>query len=220
MSWESTLHYYRFINQETAKRLGGLHSAKILMHSVDFGPMARLQQEEKWDEIASQIIDIGKRLEKAGADLLLICTNTTHQVADDLEKAVTIPLLHIANAVAEVIKAANIPQAGLLGTVYTSKYPFYTKRLESAGIKVILPDEKGIAFTNRVIYEELCQGEIKPESRSGLLEIIDGLAAKGAQGIVLGCTELPMIVSKQDTDLPLFDTLKIHAQAAVDYAVS
>jgi aspartate racemase len=219
MSWESSLEYYRLINEKVSKKLGGLHSAKVIMHSVDFGPMAKLQEEEKWDDIGRQIIEIAKEIEQAGADFIVICTNTTHCIADRVEEEINIPLLHIADATAAAIKSKGINRVGLLGTVYTSKYPFYREKLESSGISVILPDEESLVFINSVIYRELCLGNVNIKSKAEVLRIIGNLNKAGAQGIVLGCTELPLLITPEDTPLPLFNTLELHAEAAVTLAM-
>lgn len=218
MSWESSLEYYRLINEKVSKKLGGLHSAKIIMYSVDFGPMEKLQREEQWKEIGAQIIDIAKKLEQAGADFIVICTNTTHCIADMLEKKIDIPLLHIADATITAIKRKGINKIGLLGTIYTSNYPFYQEKLKSAGISVIMPSQANIEFINSIIYKELCRRVVRENSKTAILKIIATLKKAGAQGIVLGCTELPLLITPDDVSIPLFNMLEIHAEAAVALA--
>ena len=219
MSWESTLRYYRLINEATRARLGGLHSAPIAMVSVDFAPIEVLQHQGDWDALARELEAAAKRIESAGADLLLICTNTMHKVADDVAAAVRIPLLHIADATADVIESVGHSTVGLLGTRFTMEEDFYRGRLEARGIRVVTPAEPDRAVVHRVIYEELCQGTVSDESRERYLEIIDRLAAGGAEAVIAGCTEIGMLVKPDDTELPLFDTTGIHARAAVSAAL-
>jgi aspartate racemase len=214
LSWQSTLEYYRIINQTMAARLGDLHSAEILMHSVDFAAIAALQEKGHWEEITEILGRIAERLETAGADLLIICSNTTHRIADDVAEKISIPLLHIADTLAAAIMSSNINSVGLLGTVHTLGCPFYAQRLEKAGIKVIMPDPPAREIVNAVIYKELCKGEIREASRAKLIEIIADLQNQGVKGIVLGCTELPLLIRPEDVSIPLFDTLRIHAEAA------
>lgn len=218
MSWKTSSEYYRLINEKVSKKLGGLHSAKIIMYSVDFRPMEKLQREEQWKEIGAQIIDIAKKLVQAGADFIVICTNTTHCIADILEKKIDIPLLHIADSTAAAIKRKRINKIGLLGTIYTSAYPFYQEKLKSAGISVIMPTQDNIEFINSVIYKELCREVVRKNSKTAILKIIDTLKKAGAQGIVLGCTELPLLITPDDVSIHLFNTLEIHAEAAVALA--
>ena len=219
MSWESTLGYYRAINQGVREKLGGLHSAKIVMYSVDFEPIEQLQHAGNWEGTAGILAQAARNIEAGGADFLLICTNTMHRVAPEIEAAVQIPLLHIADATAEVLARENIGTVGLLGTAFTMEQAFYKGRLEeSHGLRVLVPEAAERALVHRVIYRELCLGTIEAESRAEYLRIIDGLAARGAEAVILGCTEIGMLVSQADTPVRLFDTTAIHAEKAVEYA--
>ena len=221
MSWESTAEYYRLINEGVRQRLGGLHSARLVLVSVDFDPIEKLQHAGKWDEAAAALIEEARRLERAGADFLLICTNTMHKLADAITEAVAIPLLHIADATAEVVKSAGLSRVGLLGTRFTMEEDFYRGRLaERHALDVLVPDEADRQTVHRVIYDELCQGIIRDESKAEFLRIIDGLIGRGARGIVLGCTEIGLLIRPHDTSVQLFDTTVIHAQAAVDRALN
>lgn len=220
MSWESTLEYYRIINEYTKERLGGFHSAKVVLYSVDFQEVETWQHQGKWKELTDLMIDAAGRVERAGADLLVICTNTMHKMADDVEGSIRIPLLHIVDVTAAEIKRRAIAKVGLLGTRFTMEQDFYKERLSRAqGPAVIIPDEKGRELIHGILYNELCLGEIKAASRDVFQKIIAGLVSRGAQGIVLGCTEIPLLVSQKDYDVPLFDTTTIHARAAVDDAL-
>ncbi|MAF83545.1 MAG: aspartate/glutamate racemase family protein [Gammaproteobacteria bacterium] len=220
MSWESTELYYRCINQETKRALGDLHSAPIAMVSVDFQVIENLQRQGDWAAAGSMLAEQACRVEKSGADFLLICTNTMHKIAADIEAAIEIPLLHIADATAERIRQAGITTVGLLGTQFTMEQEFYRGRLEQQGLKVLIPDEADRKIVHRVIYEELCLGDIRQDSRAEYLRIIEQLHAAGAEGIIQGCTEIGMLVQQQHTSVPLFDTTVIHAQAAVAEALS
>jgi len=221
MSWESSLEYYRIVNETAKARLGGLHSAQTLMYSVDFAEIEVLQSEGRWDEATDVMIDAAQRLERGGADLLVICTNTMHKMADAVQAAVRIPLLHIADATAAQIKQQGLETVGLLGTRYTMEQEFYRGRLEQKhGLRVLVPDADGRALVNRVIYEELVLGEIKAESKADYLRIIDALVADGAQGIILGCTEIGLLIQQEDCAVPVFDTTTIHAVAAVEAALA
>jgi aspartate racemase len=221
MSWESTALYYRQINQEVKKRLGGLHSARLAMVSVDFEEIEALQRWNEWDRAGEVLGAAARRVEAAGADFLLICTNTMHKVAPQVQAAIDIPLLHIADATAERIKAEGIETIGLLGTNFTMEEQFYAGRLESRhGLRVLIPPPEERKIVHRVIFEELVLGEIKPESRRKFVEIIASLRARGAEGVIEGCTEIVMLVQQEHTDVPLFDTTAIHAQAAVDRALA
>jgi aspartate racemase len=221
MSWESTALYYRQINQEVKKRLGGLHSAHLAMVSVDFEEIEALQRRNEWDRAGEVLGAAARRVEAAGADFLLICTNTMHKVAPQVQAAIDIPLLHIADATAERIKAEGIETIGLLGTNFTMEEQFYAGRLESRhGLRVLIPPPEEREIVHRVIFEELVLGEIKPESRRKFVEIIADLRARGAEGVIEGCTEIVMLVQQEHTDVPLFDTTTIHAQAAVDRALA
>jgi aspartate racemase len=221
MSWESTETYYRIINEETKARLGGLHSAKLCLYSVDFGEIEELQQSGDWKATAEILADAAKRVEAAGADFLLICTNTMHKVAPDIEASVSIPILHIADATAEKIVGDGIRSVGLLGTRFTMEQEFYRDRLsDKSSLGVIIPAEPDRQLVHRVIFEELCLGRIKKESRSEFLRIINQLARKGAEAVILGCTEIAMLVRQEDTTTKLFDTTRIHAEMAVEKALS
>ena len=219
MSWESTSLYYRRINELTRERLGGLHSAPIAMLSVDFAPIEVLQKAGDWDALAHEMIRIVPRLEAAGAELLVITSNTMHKVANATAGAVNIPLLHIADATAAAIRSAGHETVGLLGTRFTMEENFYRSRLEAQGISVLIPGEKERALVHHVIYTELCQGLVSDESRTRFLAVIDGLRAAGADAVVEGCTEIGMLVKQTDTAIPLFDTTEIHASAAVTAAL-
>lgn len=220
MSWESTLGYYRAINEGVKETLGGLHSARIAMVSVDFEPIEKLQQAGDWAGNARILADASRDIEAAGADFLLICTNTMHKVAPEIEAAIGIPLLHIADATAEVLAAENIATVGLLGTAFTMEQDFYKGRLEDKhGLQVLVPDAADRAIVHRVIYEELCLGQVRDASKTEFLRIVDALAAQGAEAVILGCTEIGMLVEQADTDVRLLDTTAIHAAKAVEIAV-
>jgi aspartate racemase len=215
MSWESTVPYYRIINQVVGERLGGLHSARLLLWSVDFEEIERLQRSERWEESGELLADAARTLESAGAELLVICTNTMHKVAGRVEESLTIPLLHIADATAEAIRDAGIGRVGLLGTRFTMEQDFYRGRLEERhGLDVTVPDEPGREATHRIIYEELCRGRVLEDSRSELRRIVERLVERGAEGVVLGCTEIGLLLRQSDAPVPLFDTAEIHARAA------
>lgn len=221
MSWESTAVYYRQINETIKELLGGLHSAKIVLYSVDFHDVERLQHAGDWTGAGALLAAAARSLEAAGADFLVVCTNTMHKVAPAIEAAVDIPLLHIADPTAEAIKRAGHTTVGLLGTRFTMEQPFYRNRLrECHGIDVLVPDPGDRALIHRVIYEELCLGKIEPASRAQYRRIMAGLAEKGAQAIILGCTEITLLVDQVDATLPLFDTTSIHARSAAERAVS
>ena len=219
MSWESTLGYYRAINEGVKAELGGLHSAKIAMVSVDFEPIERLQHAGDWDGTARMLSEAARNIEAAGADFLLICTNTMHRVAPEIGAAIGIPVLHIADATAEVLASEGIESVGLLGTIFTMEQDFYKGRLEDEfGLRVLVPDVADRQLVHRVIYEELCLGETKSSSQAEYLRIIDGLAASGAEAVILGCTEIGMLIGQADTSVKLLDTTAIHAAKAVEYA--
>ncbi|MBC3767056.1 aspartate/glutamate racemase family protein [Neptunicella marina] len=219
MSWESSLHYYRLINQQVKQQLGGLHSARVILNSLDFAPIEQLQREQNWDAMALILVDMAESLQKAGADCVLICTNTMHKVAVQVADAVSIPLLHIADVTANAIKQQGLQSIALLGTAYTMEQDFIKQRLASVGLKVVIPDETQRKLVHKVIYEELCQGEIKTESRKAYVDIIESLQQQGAQGVILGCTEIGLLIEPQHVSMPLFDTTAIHAQAAVNFAL-
>jgi len=220
MSWESSIEYYRIINKEVNARLGGLHSAQSLMYSVDFADIEKLQHTGDWDALTQAMIDAAKRLERGGADLLVICTNTMHRMAPEIAEAISIPLLHIADATADSIKAQGLQTVGLLGTRFTMEGDFYRGKLENDhGVEVLIPDDEGRETVHRIIYDELVQGIIREDSRKAYLDVIGDLQARGAQGVILGCTEIPLLVKQKDVKIPIFDTTSIHAKAAVDWAL-
>jgi len=221
MSWESSAEYYRIINREVRNRLGGVHSARSLMWSVDFGEIERLQHQGNWDELTNRMKDAAIRLQRGGADFVLLCTNTMHLMADAVADAIDIPLLHIADPTAEKIKAAGFQKVGLLGTAFTMEQDFYKGRLERVfGLDVLVPDADDRRVVHEVIYRELVAGEIRSESRIVYREVIARLVAAGAEAIILGCTEIMLLVSAEDSAVPLFDTTTIHAIAAVDRALA
>ncbi len=221
MSWESTLEYYRIINETVREQLGGLHSARIVMHSFDFAQIAELQHTGNWDQAAKLLADAAKRLEKAGADVLVICTNTMHISADHVQENVCIPLLHIADATAEQIKARGLRKVGLLGTKFTMEEDFYKGRLsDKHGIEVIIPDEQERQIIDQVIYDELCIGQVKQASKENFRRIMQNLTENGAEGIILGCTEICLLVDQKDAEIPVFDTTKIHATSSALFALS
>ena len=219
MSWESTELYYRLINEETKRVLGGLHSAPIAMISVDFQEIERLQHENDWDQAASVLTGAARRVERAGADFLLICTNTMHKLADRISGAIGIPLIHIADATAARVHDGDIRKVGLLGTRFTMEEEFYKERLTRGKLEVLIPPENDRALIHKVIYDELCQGKIRPGSRKEFQRIIECLRQEGAEGVIMGCTEIGMLVEQASTDVPLFDTTRIHAEEAVAEAL-
>jgi aspartate racemase len=219
MSWESTQIYYRLINQKMRDQLGGLHSAKLVMVSVDFAEIETLQHQGDWDAAAAILVSAARSLESAGADFMVLCTNTMHKVAPQIEQAVSIPLLHIADATANALAEGGISSVGLLGTRFTMEQAFYRDRLEDHGIRVIVPDESQRATVHQVIFDELCLGEIRADSKQAYLEIVASLAGRGAQGVILGCTEIGLLIQASDTDVRLFDTTEIHAEQAVQLAL-
>jgi aspartate racemase len=220
MSWESTAHYYRLVNETVRERLGGLHSAKVVLYSVDFEEVEGLQRQGDWETAGRLLAAAARALEAAGADFIVLCTNTMHLVAPAMEGAVRIPLLHIADATGEAIRAAGHASVGLLGTAFTMEQPFYKDRLrERHGLRVLVPDAGDRDRVHRVIYDELCLGKIVPESREGYREVMERLVKEGAEAIILGCTEISLLVSAQDATVPLFDTTAIHARSAAEYAL-
>ncbi len=220
MSWESTLSYYKSINEGVKQTLGGLNSAKISMYSVNFAEIEKLQHEGKWDETAAILSDAAVSVEKAGADFLLICTNTMHKVAPQIEANISIPILHIADATAHKLLESGVRKVGLLGTNFTMEQDFYKGRLsDKFGIDVVVPEQADRSNVHEIIYQELCRGEIKDESRKVYLDIIEKLHQQGAQAVILGCTEIALLVKQSHTDVPLFDTTAIHAEAAVKLAI-
>jgi aspartate racemase len=219
MSWESSIEYYRIINEAVRQRLGGLHSARSLMLSVDFAEIEMLQREGRWDEAGQVLADAARRLERGGADFVVLCTNTMHKLAEALERGINIPLLHIADATAVAVAAGGLRTVGLLGTRFTMEEDFYRTRLAGHGLTVLVPPPADRALVDRVIYEELVLGQILPGSRAEFRRIIAALGGQGAQGVVLGCTEIGLLVKAPDSPVPLFDTTVLHAQAAVDLAL-
>ncbi|MEQ1604038.1 MAG: aspartate/glutamate racemase family protein [Pyrinomonadaceae bacterium] len=220
MSWESSVVYYQIINRKTQELLGGSHSAESVMYSVDFGEIARLQHEANWAELEKIMIDAAKRLERGGAELIVICTNTMHMFADEMESVVSIPLVHIGDAAGEAIRKSGLTKVGLLGTRFTMEKDFLKKRLlDKFGIETIIPDEADREIVHSIIYNELVKGEIKSSSRETYLTIANKLTSNGAEGIILGCTEIPLLITPEFTDTILFDTTRIHAEMAVAVAL-
>ena len=221
MSWESSLEYYRILNETIKTRLGGLHSARCILYSVDFAEVETLQRQDKWEEAAQLMIAAGRSLERAGADFVVLCTNTMHKLADQMESNLGIPLLHIADATAEKIKAAGLRKIGLLGTRFTMEHDFYMGRLtNNYGLEVIIPGSQDREMIHHVIYDELCLGIVKNESREQYIQVMEKLVLAGAEGIILGCTEIEMLVHDGDSQVPLFPTTTLHAIAAVEYALN
>jgi aspartate racemase len=221
MSWESSIEYYRLINQGVREKLGGLHSAKSVMVSVDFAEIETLQHQGRWDEAARLMIAAAQSVEKGGADFVVICTNTMHKLADDVQEHIHIPVYHIADATAQRIQAHGLHKVGLLGTRFTMEESFYKDRLiEKHGLEVLIPSPEERDAVHRVIYDELCLGQIKPASKEQYIRVMDGLVARGAEGIILGCTEISLLVGQGDSRVPLFDTTRIHALGAVEWALA
>jgi len=220
MSWESSLEYYRIINEQVKEKLGGFHSAESLMFSVDFDEIEKLQYQGNWKDATKIMVDAAKRLEKGGADFVVLCTNTMHKTADDVQNNIKIPLLHITDATAERIKAKGLRKIGLLGTKFTMEEDFYKGRLiKKYGLNVLIPNERDRQIVNDVIYHELCLGKINQSSKSQFIKIIDKFVDNGAEAVILGCTEIPLLIKQKDVKIPLFDTTRIHAEAAVEYAL-
>jgi aspartate racemase len=221
MSWESSLEYYRIVNEVVKSRLGGLHSAQCIMYSVDFAEIEILQRQGKWDEATNLMIDAARHVEKGGADFFLICTNTMHLMADEVQDSVTIPLIHIADVTALAVKERGIKTIGLLGTKFTMEEDFYKGRLiQNHGLEVLIPEEEGERDNiHDIIFDELCLGTIEQSSREQFITVMEKLAARGAEGIILGCTEIGLLTGDEDSRVPLFDTTKIHAEAAALYAL-
>jgi len=220
MSWESSIEYYRIINEVTKVKLGGLHSSKSIMYSVDFAEVEVLQHQDRWAEASKILIDAAKNLENGGADFIILCTNTMHKRAEDIQANIKIPFLHIADATAQRVKDSNIQTIGLLGTRFTMEEEFYKGRLtEKFGLKVNIPNAQEREIVHRVIYDELVVGKIQQRSKAQLINIIEQMVSQGAEGIILGCTEIGLLVQQEDSQVPLFDTTRIHAEAAVEYAL-
>lgn len=220
MSWESTIPYYRIINEFVKDRLGGLHSARLVLYSVEFDEIERCQSSGDWAKSAEILGDAAVRLERAGADLIVICTNTMHKVAPQIASMVHVPLVHIADATADALTQAQIHRVGLLGTRYTMTQDFYRQRLRDRGLEVLVPDEADVALVNDVIFHELCVGTIREESRTEFQRIIAELRAHGAEGVILGCTEIGLLIHPEDACLPVFDTTQIHARRAAELALA
>ncbi|MFI2617761.1 aspartate/glutamate racemase family protein [Streptomyces sp. NPDC018584] len=220
MSWESSAEYYRLLNELVRERLGGLHSARCVLHSVDFAEIERLQVAGEWERAGDVLAAAGKGLEAAGAELVLICTNTMHKVAGQVADAISVPLLHLGDATAEAVRAAGLRTVGLLGTAFTMEQDFYRERLAGHGLEVLVPDEVGRAVVHRVIYEELCLGVVRDESRVAYQEVIGGLVRRGAEGVILGCTEIELLIRQEHSPVPVFPTTRLHAQAAVEAALA
>ena len=221
MSWESSSEYYRIINETVRERLGGLHSAECIMYSADFEQIENLQHQGKWEELTKLMINFAQKLEGAGADFIVICTNTMHKMAEQVENNINIPLLHIADATAEKIIDKGLGKLGLLGTNFTMEEDFFKKRLEEKyNIEVIIPSQNDREIIDSVIYHELCLGIIKQSSKEKYKEVINRLISDGADGVILGCTEIPLLVSQGDIEMPVFDTTTIHAKSAVEFALT
>jgi len=220
MSWESTVGYYREINEGVKQKLGGLHSAKIVLYSVDFDPIEKLQHSGDWDATGIILADAARCVEAGGADFLLICTNTMHKVAEQIESAISIPLLHIADATAEALLQAGVKTVGLLGTAFTMEQEFYKGRLSGQyGIDVVVPDAPDRKLVHDIIYQELCLGRVEQSSKQEYIRIVDEITEMGAEGVILGCTEIGMLITQEDTKTALYDTTKIHAAKAVERAI-
>ncbi|WP_251390415.1 aspartate/glutamate racemase family protein [Mediterraneibacter agrestimuris] len=219
MSWESTVTYYQIVNETVKRELGGLHSAKVLLYSVDFAEIEEYQTKGEWDKSAAVLAEAAQNLEKAGAGFIIICTNTMHKVAPVIQKKISIPIIHIAEATADALKENGIEKVGLLGTKYTMTQEFYKSKLIEAGIEVVIPDEAGVTVVNNIIYNELCLGIISEESRKKFVNIIKQLEKAGAQGVILGCTEIGLLIHQKDVEIPVFDTTQIHATKAALLAI-
>ena len=220
MSWESSLEYYRIVNETVKEKLGGLHSCKCLMYSVDFGVIEALQHQNKWDELTKLMIEAAQNLKHGGADFIVICTNTMHKMAPEIETATGLNVLHIADVTGAAISKDQIQKVGLLGTRFTMEGDFYKKRLkDNYDIEVIIPEDADRQIIHDIIYNELCLGIIKDDSRQKYIDIINKLCANGAEGIILGCTEIPLLINQSDVLIPVYDTTKIHAESAVDFAL-
>ena len=220
MSWESTVTYYQTINEVVRQELGGLHSARVLLYSVDFSEIEKCQADGDWEKSADILSKAAENLEKAGADFIVICTNTMHKVAPQIQSRIKVPIIHIAEATADELRNHNITKVALLGTKYTMTQDFYKEKLEKAGIVVLIPNEKEIEAVNDIIYHELCLGVISEPSKAKYLGIIDRLAKHGAQGVILGCTEIGLLIQQKDTVLPVFDTTTIHASRAAKLSIN
>ncbi|UQU64431.1 aspartate/glutamate racemase family protein [Couchioplanes caeruleus] len=219
MSWESSAHYYRLANEMVRDRLGGLHSARCVLYSVDFAEIEQLQSSAQWEQAGRLLGEAAAAVQAAGADVLVLCTNTMHKVADEVQAAVGIPLLHLADATAAAVAAAGVGTVGLLGTAFTMEQDFYRDRLEGHGLRVIVPEADDRAEVHRIIYDELCVGEVRDPSRRIYRDVIGRLVAAGAQGVILGCTEIELLISAADSPVPVFATSRLHVEAAVEFAL-
>ncbi|MFF8291156.1 aspartate/glutamate racemase family protein [Streptomyces sp. NPDC016309] len=220
MSWESSAEYYRLLNELVRERLGGLHSARCILHSVDFAEIERLQASGEWEQAGEVLAEAARGLAAAGADLLLICTNTMHKVAGQVQDAVPVPLLHLGDATADAVRAAGVRTVGLLGTAFTMEQDFYRDRLARHGLTVLVPEAEGRAEVHRIIYEELCLGIVEDTSRAAYQRVIGRLVADGAEGVILGCTEIELLIGQEHSPVPVFPTTRLHAEAAVTAALS
>ncbi len=220
MSWESSLEYYRLLNTGVEDRLGGLHSAKVVMSSVEFAELTELQQAERWDEVAALLSEAARGVQAAGADVVMMCTTAFHVVADQVADALDVPLLHLADVVAAAAKAKGLTKVGLLGTSFTMGRPFFADRIASQGVDVVVPDTRHHETVNRIVYDELVHGKVLDTSRTTVVSLIDELWDAGAQGVILGCTELELLVKQADADLPVFPCTTLHVEAALDHALS
>jgi amino-acid racemase len=220
MSWESTAEYYRLVNEQVAERLGGLHSADCIVRSVDFAEIEVLQREDRWPEAGERLAEEARALEEAGAELLVLCTNTMHKLAPEISRAISIPFIHIADTTADAVKAANLTRVGLLATAYTMEQEFYVGRLREHGLEVTVPKAADRRIVHDVIYDQLCRGIVDATSREQYRRIMRQLAGDGAQGILLGCTEIDLLVGQEDSPVPVFDTTRLHARRAVELSVA
>lgn len=220
MSWESTSLYYSMLNELVRARMGGLHSADVLLRSVDFAIIEQMQAEGRWEDAGRLLADIAERLEAGGAQLIVLCTNTMHKVADYIEKSISVPFLHLADATAQAVVGQGIERVGLLGTAYTMDEPFYRERLEASGLEVIIPSREDRSIVHTVIFDELCVGVIRDESRQRYRDVMGRLVSGGAQGVILGCTEIEMLITQEDSAVPVFSTTRIHVEAAVAHSIS
>ena len=220
MSWESSAEYYRLLNEQVRDRLGGLHSARCILHSVDFAEIEQLQVRDEWERAGEVLAEAAAGVQRAGAELVLLCTNTMHKVADAVEAAIDVPFLHLADATARAVHRAGTTTVGLLGTAFTMEQDFYRGRLESLGLEVLVPDAEDRAEVHRIIYEELCVGVLEDRSRSELVEVVRRMVDRGAQGAILGCTELELLLGPDDAPVPVFPTTRLHVEAAVELALA
>jgi aspartate racemase len=221
MSWESTTLYYQFLNRLARERLGGQHSASLVLVSVDFAPIARMQSAGLWDELTSEMVEAARRLERAGAEAVVICANTMHRMADDVAASVGVPLIHVAEATAAAIKAAGVRRPLLLATRFTMEQPFYRDRLRRHGVEALIPSEPDRARLHAIIFDELVQGRFKLASKDAMVEIVESaVRGEGVDGVILGCTEFGLLVKQEDLPIPMFDTAELHAKAAMDFALA